>query len=151
MPTVIRFLPLFLMLSACQGPQAVTPAVPKDPTTSPKYRADETRLSEMAKEAAALLKAGKRDPAADVIVKGEELAARLLAVSKPTLAATQSASDLDQLYGDMLFSNKRYGWARIQYQKNLARWRFWQPQDDETARRIAETRKRIADCDKHLE
>ena len=146
-----RILPLLLILSACQDRQAVAPALPKDPTASPEYRADESTLAAMDLEAASLIQSGKKDAAADVIVKGEEIAARLLSVSKPTLAATQAASDLDQLYGDMLLSNKRYGWARIQYQKNLARWRFWQPQDDETARRIADTRKRIAECDKHLQ
>jgi hypothetical protein len=139
----------FLLVTGCQTKPAV-PVVPVDPTQTPEYREDETLASTMAKDAARLLKEGKGNAASDLVVKGEEVAARLLAVPKPTLSAMESASDLDTLYGDMLFSNRRYGWARIEYQKNLARWRHWQPQTEDSAKRLDQARKAIAECDKRL-
>ena len=57
---------------------------------------------------------------------------------------------LDQLYGRMLLSNHRYGWARLQFQKNLARWKHWQPQTPETERRLKLAQASIAECDKHI-
>ena len=62
-----------------------------------------------------------------------------------------AASDLDRLYGRMLFTNRRYGWARLLYQKNLARWKHWEPKTPETERRLKEAESDIEDCDKHLE
>jgi hypothetical protein len=82
--------------------------------------------------------------------KGESLSARLLAVPRPTLAATEAASDLDQLYGQMLLSNRKYGWARLQFQKNLARWKHWRPQTPETARRLRQAESAIAECDRRI-
>lgn len=96
-------------------------------------------------------KKGKGDEAADLIQQGEPLSKNLMSVSRPTLAATEAASDLDRLYGDMLFSHRNYGWARLMFQKNLARWTNWTPKTEETTRRIAEAETSIAECDRRIE
>ena len=104
----------------------------------------------MNREAESLFRSGKRDQAAATIQKAEPLMNRLVSVPRPTLAATEAASDLDQLYGRMLLSNRHYGWARLQFQKNLARWKYWRPQTPETARRFKQAQDAIAECDRHL-
>jgi hypothetical protein len=63
----------------------------------------------------------------------------------------EEASDLDDLYGRMLLANRHYGGARLLFQKNLARWKHWQPQTPETARRLKQAESAIAECDRHLE
>ena len=73
---------------------------------------------------------------------------RLLSVPRPTLAAVEAASGLDDLYGRMLLSNRHYGWARLLFQKNLARWTNWQPQTAETVRRRKLAESQIAECDR---
>ena len=50
----------------------------------------------------------------------------------------------------MLFSNKRYGWARLQFQKNVVRWKYWKPQTPETERRLQAAQAQIADCDRRI-
>jgi hypothetical protein len=75
----------------------------------------------------------------------------LLAVPQPTLAAMAAASDLDEVYGQMLLSNHNYGWARMFFQKNLARWKHWTPQTPDTASRQREALDEIAECDKYIE
>jgi len=97
-----------------------------------------------------LFQHGKADEAAALIQKGEPLSHRLLAVQRPTLAAAQAASDLDQLYGEMLLSNRNYGWARLVFQKNLARWRHWKPETPETLFRLKEAQSAIARCDRGM-
>ena len=88
------------------------------------------QLEGLNRQAQGLLKRGKADEAAAIIVAGEPLANRVLAVPRPTLSAMESASDRDELYGRMLLSNHNYGWARMMFQKNLARWKNWRPQTD---------------------
>jgi hypothetical protein len=50
----------------------------------------------------------------------------------------------------MLLANHHYGWARLQFQKNLARWRHWQPATPEATRRLQQAKSAIAECDRHL-
>jgi hypothetical protein len=102
------------------------------------------------REASRLWKNGKADAAAALIQSGEPLASRLLSVPKPTLAAMEDASDLDDLYGRMLLSNRNYGWARLFFQKNLARWKNWTPQTPDTAARLKEAQAAIAECDRRM-
>jgi hypothetical protein len=83
-------------------------------------------------------------------MQAQPLAKRLISVPRPTLAATEAASDLDQLYGQMLFSNRNYGWARLLFQKNLARWKYWTPRTPETAARLKRAQAEIADCDRRI-
>lgn len=75
---------------------------------------------------------------------------RLLAVPRPTLAAMEAASDLDDLYGRMLLANRHYGWARLLFQKNLARWKNWNPQTEESGRRRKLAESRMAECDRGM-
>ena len=77
----------------------------------------------MNREAEDLLKRGRSQDAAALIIKGLPLQTRLLAAPQPTLGAMEAVSDLDDLYARMLLSNNQDGWARMLFQKNLARWK----------------------------
>jgi len=101
-------------------------------------------------EAVSSFESGKSDQAAALIEKGQPLVKRLLSVPQPTLEATEAASDLDDLYGRMLLANRHYGWARLLFQKNLARWKHWQPPTAESARRLKQAESAIAECDRHI-
>jgi hypothetical protein len=101
-------------------------------------------------QAAKLLESGKADEAAAIITSGQPMAARILAPARPTLAAMEAASDLDQLYGRMLLANRHYGWARLTFQKNLIRWKTWKPQTPDTLRRLKLAQSAIAECDRQL-
>ncbi len=147
---VLFTIPAALILTAC-GPSP-TPAekAPADPTTEAWYSQTLGELEGMNRQAEEFYKKGKGDEAAALIEKGEPLSQRLLSVPKPTLAAAEAASDLDQLYGEMLFSNRNYGWARLLFQRNVARWKTWRPQTVETARRLKLAESAIAECDRHI-
>jgi hypothetical protein len=142
---VRAWLVAFVFLAAC-GPSPEQ-HVQKDPTTEAWYTKTVTDLTAIARQAKDLFEKGKADDAAALIEKGEPLSAKLLAVRNPTLPAVQAASDLDQLYGQMLFSNHNYGWARLMFQKNLARWKNWTPQTPDTAARLQAAQTAIALCD----
>lgn len=115
------------------------------------YRPAVEQLAALNRDAERAFEAGKFDEASALILKGEPLANRLVAAPRPTLAAMEAASDLDQLYGRMLLMNRNYGWARLEFQKNRARWKTWQPQTAETARRLKLAEDGIAECDKNME
>jgi hypothetical protein len=139
-----------LLFSAC-GPAAPPPAIPKDETKQPWYGELVEHLAKQNQEASRLWKKGKPDDAAALIQSGEPMASRLLAVRNPTLAAMQDASDLDDLYGRMLLSNKNYGWARLFFQKNLARWKNCTPRTPDTEARLKEAQSAIAECDQRMQ
>jgi hypothetical protein len=154
--SLARALPLGLtvivgaILSGCApAPPPIEPSK-IDPTQQAWYGDAVQRLEGMNHQAEGLLKAGKADEAAAIIVAGEPWANRLLAVPRPTLSAMEAASDRDELYGRMLLSNHNYGWARMMFQKNLARWKNWRPQTDETARHLKTTQAAIAECDRRM-
>src|SRR4051812_23080123 len=104
----------------------------------------------MNREAERNFQGGKPGEAAALIQKAEPLVKNLLSVARPNLAAAEAASDLDDLYGRMLLSNRHYGWARLSFQKNLSRWRHWQPKTPETARLLKQAETAIAECDRHI-
>jgi len=133
-------------LASCEQ----APAPPRDATKEPWYRDAVEQLTAMNREADSAFAAGKSDQAAALIEKGQPLVARLLAVPNPTFEAAVAASDQDDLYGRMLLSNRHYGWARLLFQKNLSRWKHWQPQTPETARRLKQAESAIAECDRHI-
>jgi hypothetical protein len=146
----VSFLPICVLLTACApSPEPVAPAK-RDPTTERWYGQTVEELAGMNRQANEFFHKGKPDEAAALIEKGEPLSSRLLSVPQPTLAATEAASDLDQLYGQMLFSNRNYGWARLLFQKNVARWKHWMPQTPETARRLKQAESAIAECDRRI-
>jgi hypothetical protein len=133
-------------LASCEQ----APAPPRDATKEPWYRDAVEQLTAMNREADSAFAAGKSDQAAALIEKGQPLVARLLAVPNPTFEAAVAASGLDDLYGRMLLSNRHYGWARLLFQKNLSRWKHWQPQTPETARLLKQAESAIAECDRHI-
>lgn len=146
----LSFLSVCLILAACGPSSAPAPRVAADPTKEPWYSQTVNELATMNRQAEEFFKKGKQDEAAALIEKGEPLSDRLLAAPKPTLAATEAASDLDQLYGEMLFSNHNYGWARLMFQRNLSRWKHWEPRTPDTERRLKLAEDAIEKCDKHI-
>src|ERR1700676_1666331 len=133
-------------LASCEQ----APAPPRDATKEPWYRDTVEQLTAMNREANSAFANGKSDQAGALIEKGQPLVARVLAVPNPTSEAAVAASDLDDLYGRMLLSNRHYGWARLLFQKNLSRWKHWQPQTPETARLQKQAESAIAECDRHI-
>jgi hypothetical protein len=141
---------LGLLLSACGPAPVPPPAAHRDETKEPWYSRTVEQLAARNRETKSLLKSGKPDAAAALIQEGEQLASRLLSVPRPTLAAMQDASDLDELYGQMLLSNRNYGWARLFFQKNLVRWKNWTPQTPDSAARLKQAQAAIAECDRRM-
>jgi hypothetical protein len=139
-----------LLLAACAPAPTPLPKPPPDPTAEAWYGPVTAQLAAMNRQAETLLRDGKPDPAAAVITEGQPLSLRLLAAPRPTLAAMEAASDLDQLYAGMLLDNKNYGWARLAFQKNVSRWKYWRPQTPDTARRLKSAQDGIAECDRRL-
>ena len=148
----LTFLILVLLLAGCAPVPAPAPQskAAVDPVTEAWYGVATTELTAANREAEGLLRQGKDDQAAAAITKGQALAGRLLAAPRPTLAAMEAASDLDQLYARMLLTNRNYGWARLTYQKNASRWKNWRPQTEETARRLKLAQDGIVECDRRI-
>ncbi len=139
-----------LLLAACSPPPEPVAKPKPDVTAEPWYGKTVEQLAGMNREAAKLLESGKADKAAALITAGQPLETRLLSPPHPTLPAMEAASDLDQLYGSMLLANRRYGWARLAFQKNLIRWKYWKPRTPDTLRRLKEAQSEIEECDRHL-
>lgn len=144
----VRALAILLaaILTGCSGSVS-----DRDVTKESWYVQTVAQVAQMNREADASFKNGKADQAAATIEQAEPLVARLLKVPYPSLAAAQAASDLDDLYGRMLLSNRHYGWARLQFQKNLSRWRHWTPQTPDAERRVKQALAEMAECDRHIE
>lgn len=140
-----------VLLSGCAPAPPPAESAKKDPTQERWYAETVEQLAALNRQAGQAYHAGKLDDASNLIVKGQPLETRLLDVPRPTLAAEEAASDLDQLYGQMLLTNKNYGWARLEFQKNRARWKTWQPQSADTARRLKAAEEAIAECDRRME
>ena len=104
----------------------------------------------MARDANAAFAHHNPDDAAALIEKGEPLSVELLAVPHPTLAATEAAADLDDLYARMLLSNRHYEWAQTLFQKNFARWKYWRPQTADTIRRMNQAEVEFEECERKM-
>jgi hypothetical protein len=140
-----------LLCSACSAqPEARKPPL-RNPSSEAWYQTATIELTKLAAEAKQDFKRGKLEAASSLIERGETVSARLMAVPRPSLTAMQAASDLDELYGQMLFRNRHYGWARLQFQKNLARWKHFQPTDAGSARLMAVAQSEIEQCDRAME
>jgi hypothetical protein len=141
---------VLLALAGCAPAPPPAPQPPPDPTTESWYAPAVDQLAANARDAQALLKRGRSDEAAKIISDAQPLLNRVIAAPHPTLAAVQAASDLDDLYGRILLANSRYGWARLQFQKNVIRWKNWKPETPDSAARLKAARDAIADCDRRL-
>ena len=139
-----------VVFAACGPAPAPPPQAQAAHTSERWYGQTVDELAAIDRQAKDLIKQRKSDEAAALIVKGEPLSTRLLSVPQPTLAATIAASDLDELYGRMLLSNRNYGWARLLFQKKLARWKYWRPRTPETENRQKQAESAIAECDSHM-
>ena len=149
----LRWFLLFAALFSGCAPQpapSTRGTLPSDPTTENWYHDATAQLASLSREAEHLFREGKSDEAAAVITKAQPLMNRVLGVPRPTLSAMEAASDLDDLYGRMLLANRNYGWARLLFQKNLARWKRWKPETEETKRRWKLAESEIGECDRHL-
>lgn len=136
---------------SCGGapPPAAAP-VQTDPTADSAYGRSVDQLAAMNQQAERLFQAGQADDASALIQRAQGLQARLLAAPRPTLAAMEAASDLDDLYGRMMMANKQYGWARDFFQKNAVRWKAWKPATEESERRRKQALARVAECEKKM-
>src|SRR4051812_17235933 len=111
----------FALSNGCARTSQPIQDVPPDPTQAAWYRETLERAQSMEREAAQLVQKRESEKASEIILQAQPLANTLLSVPHPSLAAMEAASDLDDLYARMLFANKHYGWARLFYQKNVAR------------------------------
>jgi len=138
-----------MMLAGCGSGRA--PSEAADATREGWYAKTVEQLAAIDKEAESDFQAGKPDQAAALIEKGLPMEEKLVSVNHPTLEAAEAASDLDDLYGRMLLSNRHFGWARLQFQKNLSRWKHWSPQTVDTVRRVQQAAAEITECDRRME
>jgi hypothetical protein len=121
-----------------------------DPAGESWYGETAERLGKMNRVAEQLFESGRAQEAAAIVTSGQSLQTRLLTAPRPTLAAMEAIADLDQIYGRMLVSNGYYGSARLQFQKNITRWKTWKQPSPETDRRLREAQAGIAECDRHM-
>ncbi|MFO7634861.1 MAG: hypothetical protein R6W76_20095 [Caldilinea sp.] len=141
------------LTTACTAPerQADRTANPlTDPTRQPEYLAGIDRLAALNTEARAHFAAGRRSQAAALVTEGKDIAKELLEVSRPNLAAMEAVADRDEIYADLLFANRHFAHARQMHQRNVARWKHWLPQTDETRRRLGLAEAAIQRCDQAL-
>ncbi len=136
-----------VLLAGCASKPA---PVAQDPTTEAWYGETVAQLAAIARDASSAFENHKPDQAAALIEKGQPLMKKLLDVRQPTLGAAEAASDLDDLYGRMLLSNRHYEWAEFLFQKNRSRWKNWTPQTPETERRRKQAEAAIQECDRHI-
>ncbi len=137
----------FVILTAC-GPAANT--APADETKQSWYPNAVAQLAQLARDADQAYRNNKPDDAAKLIEKGTPIENRVVGVTHPTLDAEIAAGDLDDLYGRMLLANHHYGWARLMFQKNLARWKHWTPESADTIARRKHAQDQIDECDRHI-
>jgi hypothetical protein len=139
------------VVSGCGSSSSNSAGAGRDVTSESWYAPATTELAGLNRNAEDLYAHNKADDAAAVMEKARPISDRLLTARKPTLEAMQAASDLDDLHGRMLLGNRHYGWARLLFQKNVARWKNWQPQTEDTVARLKKAEALIAECDKHIE
>jgi len=130
--------------------KAEAPARKGDPTATADYAEAVARLTALDRKAEDALRHGQSKEAAGAINDGEPYQGFVLSAPHPTLEAMEAASDLDDIYARMLLAGHRDGWARMFYQKNVARWKTWKPQTPESQRRLRQAQAGIAECDRRL-
>jgi hypothetical protein len=138
-------------LAGCESPPRQQKAAAKpDPVSEPWYEPAIARLSELNRQAAAHLSAGGSAAAAQALTEGKPLEERILSAPRPTLDAVLAASDRDNIYGRMLMADRRYGYARLEFQKDYVRWKNWKPQTADSTARRERARAAIVECDRRL-
>ena len=137
-------------LCACGSPPPARTQAGPDPANDIQYTGLTADLTKLAREARAQFDAGRLDDAAKAIERARPLQTRALEVPRPTLAAMEAASDLDDVYGRMLLQNGHISWARDMFQKNVVRWKTWKPQTPETERRWKAAVEAVTACDRRL-
>jgi hypothetical protein len=138
------------VLACAPTPPRAEPKAAPNLTAESWYNPAVDELASLNREAESLLHAERFEDAATKITKGQTVQARLLEATKPTLAAMEAASDLDDLYGRMLMHNGRHGFARSVFQKNVVRWKTWKPQTADSERRWKAALQAVAECDRRL-
>jgi hypothetical protein len=138
------------VVTACTSSTPPVKPPRPDPTKEASYRDAVEQLTALNRELETALRKRQSKQTAEIITKAQPIANLLLAAPRPTLAATQAASDFDDLYGRQLLANRQYGYARFQFQRNLARWKNWRPQTEDTERRRKIAEAGIAECDRLL-
>jgi len=141
---------MLVMLTGCGGGTTSQKSAAPSESEQPWYREQTQQLAKLVSEANEAFAAKKQDDAAALIKEAEPIATKLLAVRQPSLTALEAASDLDDLYGRMLLANKNFGWARMMFQKNQARWRHYEPVTPDVTARRKQAEERIAACDRGL-
>ena len=150
LPTRNALLILLLgLLTACSQGPAEAP-IKANPVEGAWYGEVLGQVKDLRAKAAKLVQEGKKDEAAAALKSAGPLVQRLLTVPSPTLEAALAASDIDQLYAQMLAGNRHYGWARMVFQKDAARWRNWTPQTEESLRRRKMAEAGMAECDRAI-
>ena len=140
----------FLFLASCGAPVPRAEQTKPDPTKETAYAKAIEQLAALNQKAEDSIKRGRTDEAAAMITEGQPIQASLLAAPRPTLAAMEAISDLDNLYARMLLANRNDVWARTFYVKNVTRWKMWEPQTADTSRRLQQAEAGIRECDRHL-
>lgn len=144
------FVFLMVLLSGCARQPAEAPPQ-ANPVEEAWYGEVLKQVKDLHTKATKLVQEGKKDEAAAALKSAEPLVQRLLTVPSPTLEAAVAASDIDQLYARMLAGNRHYGWARMVFQKDAARWRNWTPQTEESLQRRKMAEAGMAECDRAIE
>lgn len=150
----MRFLRLataaLLAIGCKRSPAPVADKATPDASQQEWYNQTTAQVSALSREAERLFRSGKPDEAARLIGQAQVMTTHLLETPRPTVAALEAASDVDQLYGNMLLANRHYGAARMFFQKNVARWKYRTPQTGEAIRRQRLAQAGIAECDRLL-
>lgn len=134
---------------SCAAPNKQAPPA-ADPLQSPEYRATLEQVQTLNQRAQEHWQKGERDPAAQLLKQAQPLVQRLLESRRPPLAAFEAASDFDQLYANMLMSNRHFPWARQMFMTDVVRWRNWKPETEDTVRRRKVAEAGVAACDKAM-
>jgi hypothetical protein len=150
-PVRSALLPIALILASCAAPPRPVETPKPDVTLDPAYGQTIGQLNALTLAAEKLLQNGQAEKAGALVVEAQPLLTRLLSATHPTLEAMQAVSDSDRLYCRMLLANRHYGWARLLFQKEVTRWKTWQPQTADTALRLKTAIAGLAECDRRLQ
>jgi hypothetical protein len=96
------------------------------------------------------LDAGDRKSAGECVTRAVPQVMQILKAVRPSLYAFHLAADHDDLYGDMLAGNRHWGDARDMYQKNVIRFKNWDPPSEYSRKRLQQAQAKVAACEKKM-